>query len=198
MTKRRSVKKKKTLSIEQLIPASEGYILVDPKKCTGCASCMFACSLAHEGKSNIAFSRIQILNDPFGCFPRDIQIAACRQCLYPQCVVVCPTEALHIDREYMNVRRVDREKCIGCQKCMEACPFVPSRISIDVDQKKAFKCDLCKDAPYWNKKGLQACVEICPVHALKFSTDLPSPIGEDGYSVNLRGEGWEELGLPGD
>jgi protein NrfC len=198
MIKRRTVKRNKSFSIEKIIPESKGYLIVDPKKCTGCGSCMFACSLAHEGKSNLAFSRIQILNDPFGHFPTDIQMATCKQCLYPQCVVICPTEAMHIDKEYMNVRRVDREKCIGCGKCMDACPFVPSRISLDVEGKKAFKCDLCRDTPYWNKKGHQACVEICPVNAIKFNAETPSPIGEGGYTVNLRGEGWEKLGLPRD
>ena len=30
------------------IPASDGYFLVDVKKCQGFASCMLACSLVHE------------------------------------------------------------------------------------------------------------------------------------------------------
>jgi protein NrfC len=198
MAKQRAVKRNKAFSIEQIIPESKGYLIVDPQKCTGCGSCMFACSMAHEGKSSIAFSRIQILNDPFGHFPGDIQMAVCKQCLYPQCVVVCPTEAMHIDSDYKNVRRVDREKCIGCRKCMDACPFVPSRIFFDVDQKKVFKCDLCKETPCWKKRGGLACVEICPVNAIKFSANTPSPIGEKGYAKNLRGEGWKKLGLPTD
>ena len=198
MKKQQIIKKNPSFSIEHIFPESQGYLIVDPKKCTGCGSCMLACSLAHEGKLTLAFSRIQIQNNPLGHFPLDIQMAVCKQCLYPQCMVVCPTEALHIDREYLNVRRIDRDKCIGCQKCLHACPFLPSRISFDADQKKAFKCDLCKETPYWNKKGCQACVEICPVNAVIFSAQAPSPIGGDGYTVNLRGEGWEKFGLPTD
>jgi protein NrfC len=196
--KKRRVVKKKTLLPGQIIPESQGYLIVDPKKCTGCGSCMFACSLAHEGKLNLSRSRIQILDDPLGTYPRDIQIAVCKQCLFPQCVVVCPTGALHIDREYMDVRRVDREKCIGCQKCMKACPFNPSRITFDADRKIVLKCDLCKETPYWNKKGCQVCVDICPVNAIQFSAQTPDPIGEAGYTVNLRGEGWKRLGMPTD
>ena len=52
MKKRRAVKKKSFVPGE-IIPESKGYLLVDSKKCTGCASCMFACSLAHEGKLNL-------------------------------------------------------------------------------------------------------------------------------------------------
>jgi protein NrfC len=198
MAKQRAVKRNKAYAIEQIIPESKGYLIVDPKKCTGCGSCMFACAMAHEGKSSIALSRIQILNDPFGHFPSDIQMVVCKQCLYPQCIVVCPTGAMHIDSTYKNVRRVDREKCIGCRKCMDACPFVPSRIYFAVDQKKVFKCDLCKETPYWKKRGGQACVEICPVNAIVFSAATPSPLGEKGYTKNLRGKGWEKLGLPTD
>ena len=196
--KKRRVVKKKTLLPGQIIPESQGYLIVDPKKCTGCGSCMFACSLAHEGRLNLSRSRIQILDDPLGTYPGDIQMAVCKQCLFPQCAVVCPTGALHIDREYMNVRRVDREKCIGCRKCMKACPFSPSRITFDADRKIALKCDLCKETPYWNKKGCQVCVDICPVHAIQFSAETPDSIGADGYEVNLRGEGWKRLGMPTD
>lgn len=194
--KKSRTRKTKPFVSGQTIPESKGYLLADPKKCTGCGSCMFVCSLAHDGKLNLSRSRIQIFDDPLGHFPGDIQISICKQCLYPQCVVVCPTGALHLDREYMNVRRVDQEKCIGCRKCINACPFSPSRICFDADQKKAFKCDLCKETPYWNGKGRQVCVAICPVNAIQFSEKRPDPIGEAGYTVNLRGEGWKQLGLP--
>ena len=190
--------KNNAFSPGQIIPESRGYLLVDPKKCTGCASCMFACSLAHEGKLNLALSRIEILDDPLGLFPNDIQMAVCKQCGYPQCVTVCPTGACHIDPEHMNVRSVDREKCIGCRKCMKACPFSPSRIYFDQDRKIAFKCDLCQDTPYWHNKGGHVCVEICQVKAIRFSAHPPDPIGEEGYTVNLRGAGWKQLGMPTD
>jgi len=61
------------------IPASEGYLLVDTKKCQGCLSCMLACSLVHEGKENPSFARIRILQNSFGKFPGDLSMAQCRQ-----------------------------------------------------------------------------------------------------------------------
>jgi protein NrfC len=72
------------------IPASEGYLLVDTKKCQGCLSCMLACSLVHEGIENLSFARIQILQNSFGKFPDDLTMAQCRQCVEPACVEACP------------------------------------------------------------------------------------------------------------
>ena len=46
-----------------VIPVSGGYILVDPKKCQGCKSCMMACSIAHEGVVNLSLSRIQVIQN---------------------------------------------------------------------------------------------------------------------------------------
>lgn len=37
------------------------------------------------------------------------------------CPVICPTEALVIDRPEMTVR-FDQEKCIVCELCLRACP----------------------------------------------------------------------------
>ena len=39
MPKRATVKKNKLFSIDNIIPEANGYLVVDPKKCTGCASC---------------------------------------------------------------------------------------------------------------------------------------------------------------
>ena len=55
------------------IPASEGYLLVDTKKCAGCASCMLACSMVHSGESNLSLSRIQVTNNVFEPFPGGIE-----------------------------------------------------------------------------------------------------------------------------
>ena len=184
------------------IPVSEGYLLVDTKKCQGCMSCMLACSLVHEGKENLSLARIQVIQTPFERFPVDITLAQCRQCVDPACVKACPTGALHVDAKMGNVRRIHVEKCIGCQSCVEACPFKPSRAVWNFQKERAQKCDLCADTPFWNEQGgpggKQACVEVCPVGAIKFTKDIPVQKGDLGYNVNLRGEGWKKLGYPTD
>ncbi len=116
------------------IPPADGYLLVDIEKCQGCASCMLACSLIHEGVESLSLSRIQIMQNSFAPFPDDLTIEQCRQCVDPACVKVCPTGALKAEAEYGNVRMVDKEKCIDCGACSDACPHIPSRAFIAADK----------------------------------------------------------------
>ncbi len=191
------------------IPASGGYLLVDTKKCQGCVSCMLACSLVNEGEENLSLARIQVLQNSFRNWPDDVTIEQCRQCVEAPCVEECPRGALKPDPEHGNVRRVDAKKCIGCGTCAEVCPHMPSRPVIAPDDNsggklKGRKCDLCAGAAYhWDEsgggpQGKQACVEVCPVGAIKFTDKAPAQEGDAGYKVNLRGIAWRILGFPGD
>ncbi|MFC2023176.1 4Fe-4S dicluster domain-containing protein [Chloroflexota bacterium] len=189
------------------IPPADGYLLVDIEKCQGCASCMLACSLIHEGVESLSLSRIQIMQNSFEAFPDDLTIEQCRQCVEPACVMVCPTGALKADARYGNVRMVDKEVCIGCGLCNDACPYTPSRAYLAADEEhgsenKSRKCDLCASAPHhWDEagggpNGKQACVEVCPVGAIKFTEKIPKQSGDRGYRVDLRDRNWGKLGYP--
>jgi Fe-S-cluster-containing dehydrogenase component len=59
---------------------------------------------------------------------------------------------------------IDNEKCTGCQLYVKACPWnIPK---FNVETKKVYKCDFCYSRL---KDGLSpACIEVCPVGALKF------------------------------
>ena len=185
------------------IPASEGYLLVDTKKCAGCASYMLACSLVHTGETSISLSRIQVLANPFGAFGKTESVVQeqCRQCPYPACVEVCPTGANHADAKNGNVRTVDEGKCIGCERCINACPFTPSRMQWNPKERHAQKCDLCANTPFMTEDGgpggMQACVAVCPTQAIRYVTEVPLQ-GDNGYQVNLREDmpAWAILGLP--
>jgi len=183
------------------VEASGGYLLVDTMKCAGCETCMLACSLVHLGRSNPSLSRIQMVKNPFGQFPSDTDQVQCRQCPYPSCVDACPVGAMHVDPANAFVRRVDAAKCIGCERCVNACPFTPSRVQWNFEDRTAQKCDLCADAPYWNEDGgpagKQACVESCPMKAITFTTAIPMQ-NDAGYDVNLRNAHWATLALPTD
>jgi protein NrfC len=193
--------------IKTEIPPSQGYLLIDTKKCQGCTSCMLACTLVHEGVENPSLARIQIIQNPFESFPDDVTIAHCRQCVDPACVKACPADALRADSAVGNVRMIDRSKCIGCGDCIDACPFTPSRPVVALDENfdddpKGRKCDLCANTPYhWDAagggpKGQQACVEVCPVGAITFTEKIPEQQGDRGYLVNLRATNWQRLGYP--
>ncbi len=68
----------------------------------------------------------------------------------------------------------------------------------------AMVCDLCKDAPFWSETGgvdgKQACVESCPMLAMRLVKEVPaqhplqaglSLLDNDGYDRNLRTEHWD-------
>ena len=180
-------------------PASKGYLVYDSKKCAGCTTCMLSCSLTHYGVQNLSLSRIQIMQDSFGKFPYDVKMAPCRQCVTPVCVENCPVGAAFVDTKNGNVRRIDSKKCIGCKTCIAMCPQQPHRTVWNHVENKSSKCDLCLETPYWNEKGgpagKQACVESCPMKAIKFVAVTPDQTETDGYDINLRNEHWLNLGL---
>jgi Fe-S-cluster-containing dehydrogenase component len=84
---------------------------------------------------------------------------------------------------------INQAKCIGCKRCIDSCPQRPHRTVWNPVKRKSTKCDLCTDAPYWSPKGgpagKQACVETCPVKALKLVAEAPSQLDITGYDVNL-------------
>ncbi len=170
---------------------STGYLVYDSRLCIGCQSCMYACSLTHEGVANPALSRIQIIRDApsFTKYPYDIIMSVCRQCVTPLCVQNCPTGACFVDAKNGNVRRINKDECIGCGACIESCPQRPHRTVWNPEEGISSKCDLCVDTPYWSKKGgpngHQACVDICPAKALKLVHEPPSQTDVDGYDVDM-------------
>ena len=148
------------------------FVIAEPDKCIGCRTCEVACVLAHPTGAE---------NDltPENFRPRlrlvkGLKLTApvqCRQCENSHCVNVCPTNALVYSA---NTVQLIRERCIGCQTCVLACPFGAMEIvSKPVQQtglgpmtvrksvKIAQKCDFCIDVP----EGPQ-CVSVCPTHAL--------------------------------
>ncbi len=171
--------------------ASTGYLVYDSRLCFGCQSCMFACSMTHEGEANPSLSRIQIIRDSpsFTKYPYDIVMSVCRQCITPLCVQNCPTGACHVDEQNGNVRMIDESKCIGCKTCIDACPQRPHRTIWNSAKKKSTKCDLCASAPSWSETGgpggRQACVEICPAKAIKLVKETPPQSDTAGYDINL-------------
>jgi len=190
------------------IEASQGFLLVDAKKCQGCLSCMLACSLCNEGVENLSKARLQIMQNSFEKWPDDLSMAACRQCTDPKCLHACPYNAINAKVENGFVRTIDEATCVGCGQCVTACPYMPTRPMVypnaETEKNHSNKCELCLNAPYHfadeggGPNGKQACIEVCPVGAIAFTSEEPVQDGDDGYQVNLRDEMWEGLGYPKD
>jgi len=141
------------------------FIEVNIEKCTACRICEFTCSLHHFGEINPAKSRIKvhIVSKDFFYYPN-----VCQQCAKAPCVESCPTEALKRNEETGAIE-VIQEDCIGCRKCLRACPF--GAMGFNAEEKIADKCDLCGGDP--------ECVKYCFYGALEFK-DLDRTIADMG------------------
>ncbi|MFH7860250.1 MAG: 4Fe-4S dicluster domain-containing protein [Candidatus Aenigmatarchaeota archaeon] len=122
------------------------WIARDYSKCSGCRRCEIACSLKHEGEIWPEASRIRI----FMLIPGIEVPHLCVQCPDYPCVEACPTNALSINKETSAVE-VDKEKCIACGKCIDACPGkIPH---MHPTKKHIIICNLCNGDP--------ECVKVC-------------------------------------
>ena len=161
-------------------PYKAGYTLVfDPYQCTGCMRCAVACSEKYSlevfpeqtaGAVNLEFARIRPMR-----FQYVDVVNVCYDCkLEPwaegsdqaPCQAVCPEEAILTIPEGegkegyygMGYKWVDREKCLGadkCWRCSEICEDqFGSGISFDPIEKKAQVCGRCGGDP--------ECVKSCP------------------------------------
>lgn len=119
-------------------------------KCTGCKLCSVMCASFHYKSFNPRHGRIKIIKEE-----PDIDIPiVCRQCKNPRCMDACEESAIILEN---NTVKVIDEKCIGCGRCVDACPF--GAIFMHPTLNKAIKCDLCNGDP--------ECVKWCPVSALE-------------------------------
>ncbi len=130
-------------------------IKVDLDKCTGCRLCMAVCGLIHgsEGRIDPSLSAIRI---NFDQYERKDKVLVCYQCQKAPCVSVCESGALYLEE---GIVKYDASLCIGCDKCLEACPFGVI-FPFPGDEKKVIKCDLCVNY------SVRYCEEACPVQAI--------------------------------
>lgn len=122
-------------------------MIVDHEKCTGCISCMLACSMSKERAYSIVLSRIRIERDEEHArfVPR-----VCVQCDERSCVSACSVNALSLSK-LTGAIEIDRETCTGCRQCVDACPY--GGVGFDEDRSVPLICDLCAGDP--------ACVKAC-------------------------------------
>lgn len=145
-----------------ILPRAVGHVErvgADESACASCGLCSLVCAAVHGDAFGPSCSGIGLRREPFTC---EYVSITCRQCDAPECYYACETEgAFYIDAA-TGARAIDRDKCVGCGRCVEACVFEISRIQLDADRGAAFKCDLCSGRP----EG-PACVEFCPRQALR-------------------------------
>lgn len=137
-----------------------GFV-IDNRKCIGCHACTTACKSEHDVP--VGVNRTWVKQVEKGEFPdtrRLFSVMRCNHCTDAPCVEICPTEALFIRDD--GIVDFDKDRCIGCKSCMQACPY--DALYIDPQTHTAAKCNYCA---HRIDIGLEpACVNVCPEHAI--------------------------------
>lgn len=139
----------------------------NPGFCVGCFACEIACKQEHllePGVRWIKMEREEAVTEnhkPHLSF----KLRVCEHCDDPPCAAVCPSEA--IGKRSDGIVLIDYDRCIGCEECVEACPF--GAMAYNPDQEMASKCDLCLHRLEQNIEP--SCVAYCQGHAISLITN---------------------------
>lgn len=137
-----------------------GFI-IDNRKCIGCHACTVACKSEHD--MPIGVNRTWVKYVEKGEFPdtkRVFTVMRCNHCDKAPCAQICPVGALF--RRDDGIVDFNRERCVGCKSCMQACPY--NALYIDPNTNTAAKCNFCA---HRIDLGLNpSCVNACPEQAI--------------------------------
>jgi Fe-S-cluster-containing dehydrogenase component len=145
-----------------------GFV-IDQRKCIGCHACTVACKA--ENDVPLGSFRTWVKYVEKGTFPsvrRHFTVLRCNHCDRAPCVEICPVNAL--DKRPDAIVDLDRDLCIGCRACMQACPY--DALYFHAERGVAEKCHYCAHRV---EQGLEpACVIVCPTEAI-VSGDVADP-----------------------
>jgi len=172
-------------------------ILVTPEACIGCRGCQTACKSWNQlpgikTKNNGTFQNPPDLESSTFNIIRYSEVPTekngvrwlfvsrrCMHCEDAGCINICPVEgALYKTKE--GAVAFDRDKCIACKLCVNACPFDVPRYDAE---GKITKCHLCFDRI---AEGMEpACVKTCPTGALLYGDreELISTAKKEGFNT---------------
>ncbi len=141
-------------------------IKLDSERCISCHACEVHCQNKNGLAPSDKLGQLHTVGPAqLGGKARVVSaFLPCFHCDDPWCVPACPTGAMK-KRPEDGLVYVEASLCVGCQGCMEACPWgVPQW---DASTGKVIKCDGCRERVSAGQKP--ACVAGCTTHALSFT-----------------------------
>jgi len=193
-------------------------MVVDLRRCVGCYSCQVSCKMENSVPMSGFSAKVEAIDR--GSYPKAERIflpTLCNHCsgeegkkgAVPPCVEKCP-EAKSGKREKMGTKRyrtgatykrpdgmilLDMSLCIGCGKCIDACPygaryFNPYLKLKRQDREGDFGVGKCTFCEHRVGIGLEpACVRNCVGKARVFGdlndpdSDVSKLLKENSYTV---------------
>ena len=195
-----------SIAAAQSKKAPRWAMVMDLRRCIGCRACTVAC----KAENNVSLGRFRavIQEKTTGAFPNTKKAFLPLMCNHcdgnkedgvPPCVKACPefpgdrAKFITADGKKIRYRKgatykrpdglilIDKEKCIGCGKCIDACPYgVRSfdpfvKAGGDPTKQAADKCDMCVHRV---DNGVEpSCVNTCQGRARIYG-DLNDPDSE--------------------
>ncbi len=175
-------------------------MIIDIDKCVGCHACTIACKAEWEVPVQHSRNWVFRLGPEMTSFGMSYTYypGLCNHCDEPPCVPVCPADPVEMTMKDARTGRVvtmevaatwkdpfngtvqiDKERCIGCGACRDACPYdaryIDESLADEHSMGKADKCTYCVERV---AEGLEpACVQTCLARARIFG-DLDDPNSE--------------------
>lgn len=146
---------------------SQCGFLFDMNRCYACQACSIACKDWNALEPG-AEKWMTVYEWEEGTFPnvRLHSLAfSCAHCDNPACMSACHNGAIYKEEQFGAVL-VDADKCDGCRKCYDACPYGAPRFVSDEPGTKMSKCTMCIDRLVEGKQPI--CAQSCPLRAFDF------------------------------
>ncbi len=187
--------------------ATQLGMAIDEKRCIACTTCAMACKIANNLSNDMWWNTVVNVggterDSPEGTYP-DLKMSAytfaCQHCAMPACLAVCPVNC--ITKREDGIVMQDLSICIGCQLCIEACPYKGVRTFLDGEPEYHLdfpigddgipehypntveKCTFCSHRV--DRDEEPACIVLCPGRARTFG-DVGDPDSEISQLIASR------------